>query len=643
MTSHFPNSPLTSHVPNSPVTFPVPQHSPLVVQVVQQTPINSFAGPMAHAPAFPVPQIQTYGTASAPVTMPVPSLYGPSMSSPGHVKAAEETRREILAAWTEVEGKIPVLDKDRDPWTLIFYGTLAINSLGGGNSWQDGFGVLSDSHFFLFKKETTPTGTIIKYTHMINPIPLKCLRVEPRNDNAVDRKMDVGLFNRIGSCFRSPTEKVYPFTIYHSAARTTRQHTLYASSSTERNRWHSELVDVIKAQQIRHEKELYTSRMLDESSFRTPPRFQTSQETHFTGQVLCAVEFLYQERHYLAVGCTNGIYVRDRKGHSPPRRVLESDTPTSIVAVPEFHKFLVLCESNLLSYPLDLLVRVSQAQGGATSKDLYDEEEKLNEAREDVLFFKAGHMASRAFSEQLGHISSALYLISKKVVYAAKNGKKVTSQLRELLPQNPVKYERLGSPMPTPGDPHDATFFADKVAICTSDTLYIVEDIVDPTKMVCRKLVLEVTAGKNLFSRMLQGLKSGLGLGKSDIPNILELIEGSTILGSVRCGNDTLIVYDAFGCFVDDHGKPARSTFYVPWEATATAFAHRDDHLFLFSPSFIEVRSVQTGKLVQIMEMDEMQLLQSGSLASNMIIAAMPSRSNADGGRTERLVELVSQ
>ncbi|KAI9512117.1 hypothetical protein F5148DRAFT_1146416 [Russula earlei] len=269
--------------------------------------------------------------------MHVPSLYGPSMSSPGHVKAAEETRREILAAWTEVEGKIPVLDKDRDPWTLIFYGTLAINSLGGGNSWQDGFGVLSDSHFFLFKKETTPTGTIIKYTHMINDISFSHDPLSPM-----------------------------PLSVY-------------------------------------------------------------------------------QERHYLAVGCTNGIYVRDRKGHSPPRRVLESYTPTSIVAVPEFHKFLALCESNLLSYPLDLLVRVSQAQGVATSKDLYDEEEKLNEAREDVLFFKAGHIANRTFSEQLGHISSALYLISKKVVYAAKNGKKVTSQLRELLPQNPVKYERLGS------------------------------------------------------------------------------------------------------------------------------------------------------------------------------------------------------
>ncbi|KAI9512114.1 CNH domain-containing protein [Russula earlei] len=618
------------------MALPVPQHSP---PVAQQTP-NTFTALVSHSPAVPAPQThvttpsgptpsslqvppQIYGTASAPVTMPIQSSSNPSMSSLARVMAAEETRREILAAWTEVEGEIPVLDKDRDPWTLIFYGTLASNSLGGGNSWQDGFGVLSDSHFFLFKKETTPTGTI-KYTHMINPIPLKCLRVEPRNDDALDRKMDVGLFNRIGSCFRSPTEKVYPFTIYHSAARMTRQHTLYASSSTERNRWHRELVDVIKAQQIRHEKELYTSRVLDESSFRTPPRFQTSQETHFTGQVLCAVEFLYQERHYLAVGCTNGIYVRDRKGRSSPFRVLESDTPTSIVAVPEFHKFLVLCESNLLSYPLDLLVRVSQAQGGATSKDLYDEEENLNEAREDVLFFKAGHIANRTF-----------------IVYAAKNGTKVTSQVLELLVQNPVKYERLGSPMPTPGDPHDATFFSDKVAICTSDTLYIVEDIVDPTKMACRKLVLEVTASKNLFSRMLQGLKSGLGLGKSDIPKILELIKGSTILGSVRCGNDTLIVYGAFGCFVDDHGKPARSTFYVPWEATATAYAHRDDHLFLFSPSFIELRRVQTGKLVQIMEMNDMQLLQSGSLASNMIIAAMPARFDGDGGRTERLVELV--
>jgi hypothetical protein len=76
--------------------------------------------------------------------------------------------------------------------------------------------------------------------------------------------------------------------------------------------------------------------------------------------------------------------------------VLESDKPTSIVAIPESNAFLVHCESRLFSYRLDHIICVSQGDTG--SKNNSDWEMKL---AKDVLFFKAGRIDGQILSEQL--------------------------------------------------------------------------------------------------------------------------------------------------------------------------------------------------------------------------------------------------
>jgi len=77
---------------------------------------------------------------------------------------------------------------------------------------------------------------------------------------------------------------------------------------------------------------------------------------------------------------------------------LESNEPTSVVAIPEFNKLIVHCESALFSYSLELAIRVSQ--GNASSKaDLDNSEEMLAREHGNVLFFKAGRIANRTFSK----------------------------------------------------------------------------------------------------------------------------------------------------------------------------------------------------------------------------------------------------
>jgi hypothetical protein len=76
---------------------------------------------------------------------------------------------------------------------------------------------------------------------------------------------------------------------------------------------------------------------------------------------------------------------------------LDSNEPASMVAIPDYDKFLVHCESALYSYPLDMIVRVSQ--GEATPESLFNSEERLARDHRDISFFKAGRLDDRTLSK----------------------------------------------------------------------------------------------------------------------------------------------------------------------------------------------------------------------------------------------------
>jgi RHO1 GDP-GTP exchange protein 1/2 len=94
------------------------------------------------------------------------------------------------------------------------------------------------------------------------------------------------------------------------------------------------------------------------------------------------------------------------------------------------------------------------------------------------------------------------------------------------------------------------------------------------------------------------------------------------------------------GCLVDQAGQPADSNYYIEWERKATAFARRGPHLLLFSPGYIEVRNIDTGKLVRMVEANEVRLLYSGLTDWLTLVATVTTR-ESDGSHTEKLVELV--
>ncbi len=64
--------------------------------------------------------------------------------------------------------------------------------------------------------------------------------------------------------------------------------------------------------------------------------------------------------------------------------------------------------------------------------------------------------------------------------------------------------------------------------------------------------------------------------------------------------SDLYTLPSEFGLFVDRQGNPSRPTGTIEWEGTAERVAMHAPYVLLFDSRFIEVRHVETGRLIQI-------------------------------------------
>ncbi len=62
---------------------------------------------------------------------------------------------------------------------------------------------------------------------------------------------------------------------------------------------------------------------------------------------------------------------------------------------------------------------------------------------------------------------------------------------------------------------------------------------------------------------------------------------------------------------------PVRNSGYLRWETKAAAYSWRGDHILLFSAQFVEIRTIRTGKLVQVIESDDIRRVDVGLLSSD--------------------------
>lgn len=111
------------------------------------------------------------------------------------------------------------------------------------------------------------------------------------------------------------------------------------------------------------------------------------------------------------------------------------------------------------------------------------------------------------------------------------------------------------------------------------------------------------------------------------------------------------------GVYVDQQGTPITSRAVVEWEGKAVSIAAFKEFVLIFDSSFIEIRRVDTGRLVQIMPLNDVRCVRAsrspGVVASKekqeevpqdqAVYATTTSREMIDGklADVQSLVELV--
>ncbi|KAF5367381.1 hypothetical protein D9758_003697 [Tetrapyrgos nigripes] len=422
---------------------------------------------------------------------------------------------------------------------------------------------------------------------------------------------------------------VYPFTIYHAGNKMTRRYTLYVMSEAIRTKWYNAFVDALAVYKARQEGNMFfaPNLSLSDKFFRVASEktANTGVNNKLTGKIISAVPFVSGGRNFIAASTSTGIYV-SIKGREEFRKVLNYRNAKSLAALQSFgnkhfNKFVIYAESTLLAYSLDLLARV--ALGDAQAKVLDASVEHISGKDTNVIFFKYLHIGQRVLviyaSKRLLQSSLSLKVLEAVDISSATlgtQGKHSTSQ----------SFRAFGDAGYVPKDAYDVTPLVKTIGICAKDGIVVV----DPTNLVNSAVTVVPD-----FS----GSSSNVPMG-----NLKNRLEGANPLGLVRSkADELLVVYDTMGAYITKHGRPTRQSGFIKWDAQAQSFATRGAHILLFSPSFIEVRYILTGRLVQVIDGQDIRLMYSGPspASTDNILVVMKGDRDDENGISEKIVELV--
>ncbi|KAI0091299.1 hypothetical protein BDY19DRAFT_1033671 [Irpex rosettiformis] len=514
------------------------------------------------------------------------------------------------------KGEIIELDLYDESRTLLYQSTLARRYKAEvGYSWADLHVALLDNYLLLLKKEVRPSG-IYKHNVVSRPIPIEYLRLASFDAAPENRKdktsssVDHGKIFGIDS-FRSRYRAMYPFTLYHASAMTTRRYTLYANSEAEREKWRRALVEAIGVRKVRQESNMILApHTVNDTFFKVSGSASSSSSNpRIHGKIKCAALLSSSGKHLIAVGCPSGIYIAPR-GSNDYKRVLKTTAIVSLHAIQQYNKILVHSDEGLDAYSLDLMARV--ALGTSRPQDLDASRERISGQDVAVTFARVETLGTRTLVLYATKSFMQVTLHSMEVV----NPTNLTTSLRRSV-SGATSFRQFAEPAWIPKDSHDITSLHKSIGVCAERGIHIL----DPTKCSSSSNATVVPTFADSNNAPMQALKQRCSSARP--------------LGLVRTGeNELLVVFDELGCYINRRGIPSRSSGYLRWETKAVSFARWGSNILLFSPEFIEIRDIASGRLVQVIEGQDIRGVHASDRA---ILFAMRG---ADG-TTDRLVELV--
>ncbi|BGP36297.1 RHO1 GDP-GTP exchange protein 2 [Rhodotorula kratochvilovae] len=443
-------------------------------------------------------------------------------------------------------------DEERE---LIFKGPL--KKRGGTQSESAELQVFLFDHAILMVKQKSKNE---QYKVYRKPIPLELLVVAPVDDAATARG---GVARPRSLMARGASSKILPATAsqpppgadknkqgfavtFIHLGRRGYQITLWASTWTARKKW----LDKIEERQ----NELRERSLVFETLPLTAGYFVG------TNRLTCAAPFDNGNR--MVYGTDNGVYLADLR---EPAKV-----PVKVISVPSVTQVDVLEEQGILIVLADKAVQtffVDHLDPG----DAVGAAKRARKISANATFFKAGQCLGRT------------------LVCVVKSGS-VSSTIKTL---EPIDQTR-GKKQPT----------IRKFLQGSNESLRVFKEFYIPTEsssvhFLKSKLCVGCTKGFEIVDLETLDTQGLLDPADSSL-DFVQKRENAKPIAIYRIDGEFLLCYDEFAFYVNKNGWRAKSNWIIQWEGFPTSFALHYPYVLAFEPTFIEVRHVESGALMQI-------------------------------------------
>ncbi|KAG5653612.1 hypothetical protein H0H81_011984 [Sphagnurus paluster] len=493
-----------------------------------------------------------------------------------------------------------LLDKNR---SLIHSGKLLRQPESGleWNGWSELWVLLFDNYMVMTKPKDK--DGVVRYNVNRRPIPLDLLTLVNFTDPPTQRS--TGLLRNLrgerhvdgvgmappGASPESANDSrsVFPLTLHHNG-RLGGAYILYAESAQARNEWKAKLDEALGLRKaVQESNKAFEVETLSADTFLVPSIMTNTtsptwnQDNTITGKVTCSVPFMTSNgRHLVAIGCAEGVWIGYRHDPKSMRRVLH-------------------LKMSLFAYHIEALVP-SQPQNPHGHANHVPQ--KLNGTK-DVHFFSVGTLHGRTL-----------------VIYMKKKG--LESIFRVLEPVGDKINEKVKAPV---GLGSRLGFRSTK-----SEWFRVYRDFFLPTEAF--DLIF-------LKARIVVLCAKGFEIMDLNEMTLAKRCESCRPMGMFRSREDEfLLCYDEFGLYVDKHGDPSRQAGTVEWEGTAERVAVHLPYVLIFDSRFIEVRDIDTGRLVQIIPGNDVRCIWDGrGVGTN--VAANPTKDIDDQNIQEAQVHAV--
>ncbi|KAG8732433.1 RHO1 GDP-GTP exchange protein 2 [Ceratobasidium sp. 423] len=355
--------------------------------------------------------------------------------------------------------------------------------------------------------------------------------------------------------------------------------TLWAPTFVARKKW----VEHITSQQdaMRERSKVFDTYLLNEGVFMGDAK------------VNCAVPYDYGRR--LAYGTDNGVYFQSLHNGQlgKPIKKLQLTDVQQIDILEDYQLLVVLAEREVLTFPLD------------TVEEGQDPMKRMKRIASHTSFFKAGYCLGRTLVCVVKASSLSSTIKTLEPIDQAIRGKSKPT-FKKLL-QGGNDTLKVFKEFYIPNESHSIHFLKTKLCVACSTGF----EIVDLETLDTQALLDPVDVSLDFVMRH-------------------ELARPVSIY---RIDGEFLLCYTEFAFFVNKSGWRSKKDVVIYWEGTPTGFALHHPYVMAFDPTFIEIRHVEDGALVQVVRGSNLRLLfadtQPSVMNSTSLSSSASIRSNS--------------